>query len=228
MKKWYYVRDQQQYGPVSKSELLDLIESGDLDRENLVWTSGMEDWQPARSADELLTSIESQSPPPVPATGTSETHSKDSDASGIDHEESPPTIDSDLKYASFWKRLLAFAIDFIVLAFVSLFVVGMSMLEGSTPAEVESLANGLGIIVAWLYYAGMESSGNQATLGKMALGMRVTDENGSKVGFGKATGRHFGKIISGMILLIGYIMAVFTQKKQALHDIMAGCVVIDA
>jgi uncharacterized RDD family membrane protein YckC len=50
--------------------------------------------------------------------------------------------------------------------------------------------------------------------------------NGEKISFGKATGRYFGKIISGMILCIGYIMAGFTEKKQALHDMMAGCLVV--
>jgi len=78
----------------------------------------------------------------------------------------------------------------------------------------------------WLYYALMESSKHQATIGKLALGLKVTDMNGQRISFARATGRYFGKIISGMILLIGYIMAGFTEKKQALHDIMANCLVV--
>jgi uncharacterized RDD family membrane protein YckC len=58
------------------------------------------------------------------------------------------------------------------------------------------------------------------------MNLKVTDMNGNKIGFGKASGRHFGKILSGMILSIGYIMAAFTEKKQALHDKMAGCLVV--
>jgi len=81
-------------------------------------------------------------------------------------------------------------------------------------------------IVAWLYFAIMESK-KGATLGKMALGMKVVDMNGNSISFGKATGRYFGKIISGMILYIGFIMAAFTEKKQALHDIMAGCLIVE-
>jgi len=80
---------------------------------------------------------------------------------------------------------------------------------------------------AWLYFALMESSSKQATLGKMALSIIVTDMNGNRLTFGRATGRYFGKIISGMILMIGYIMAGFTEKKQALHDIIAGCLVVN-
>ncbi len=79
----------------------------------------------------------------------------------------------------------------------------------------------------WLYFALMESSVKQGTLGKMALGIIVTDANGNRISFGRATGRYFGKIISGAILCIGYIMAGFTEKKQALHDMIAGCLVVN-
>lgn len=82
-------------------------------------------------------------------------------------------------------------------------------------------------IGGWLYFALMESSGQQGTIGKMALGIKVTDMNGNRIGFGRATGRYFGKIISSLTLTIGYIMAGFTQQKQALHDIIAGCLVIN-
>ena len=81
-------------------------------------------------------------------------------------------------------------------------------------------------ILGWLYYALMEGSAKQATLGKMALGIVVTDTQGRRVSFTRATGRYFGKIISGIILYIGFIMIAFTEKKQGLHDIMADCLVV--
>ncbi len=84
----------------------------------------------------------------------------------------------------------------------------------------------LSIIIQWLYFALMEASSRQATLGKMAIGLYVTDLDGNRISFGKATGRYFGKIISGLILNIGYILAGVTEKKQALHDMMAGCLVL--
>ena len=71
----------------------------------------------------------------------------------------------------------------------------------------------------------MESSSRQATVGKMALGLKVTDLEGRRISFARASGRHFAKYISGMILLIGYIMAGFTERKQALHDMIAGTLV---
>jgi uncharacterized RDD family membrane protein YckC len=73
----------------------------------------------------------------------------------------------------------------------------------------------------------MESSQYQGTLGKMALGLIVTDLQGRPLSFARASGRFFGKIITGMIPFgIGYIMAGFTEKKQALHDMIAGCLVL--
>ncbi len=81
-------------------------------------------------------------------------------------------------------------------------------------------------ILNWLYYSLLESSAWQATLGKKALGLEVTDLDGNRISFGRATGRFFAKIISSIILGIGYLMAGFTEKKQALHDILAGTLVI--
>ncbi len=150
-------------------------------------------------------------------------------------------------YAGFWKRFVAYIIDdlvlsaagvLVVLIFGGIFGLGLlSALSGEdSEAGVALIAAAasaifvaiLAIMVAgWLYFALMESSVNQGTLGKMALGIKVTDLNGNRISFGKATGRYFGKIVSAMILYIGFIMAGLTEKKQALHDIMAGCLVVN-
>jgi len=82
------------------------------------------------------------------------------------------------------------------------------------------------VVINWLYFAIMESSKTQGTVGKLLLKIKVTDYQYNKISFGRATGRFFGKYISSFILLIGYIMAGFTDKKQALHDMMASCYVI--
>ena len=82
------------------------------------------------------------------------------------------------------------------------------------------------MVIHWLYFALQESSSAQATLGKRAVGIKVTNLEGQRIGFGQATGRFFGKIISGLTLLIGYMMAGFTDRKQALHDIIAGTLVV--
>ena len=85
---------------------------------------------------------------------------------------------------------------------------------------------GIRCVVGWIYFAAMESSQLQGTLGKMALGIKVSDAAGNRVTFGQATGRWFGKWVSTLILTIGWWMAAFMPKRQALHDMMAGCLVI--
>ena len=85
---------------------------------------------------------------------------------------------------------------------------------------------GLCTITGWLYFAGLESSSKQATPGKMAMGIQVTDLNGHRISFGRATARYLGKILSSMILMIGYLMVLFTARKQGLHDLLAGCLVV--
>jgi Tfp pilus assembly major pilin PilA len=81
-------------------------------------------------------------------------------------------------------------------------------------------------VFAWLYSALLESSSRQATLGKMAFRIRVTDLDGQRIGFGRATGRYFGKIVSSIAFGIGFVMAGFTQRRQALHDKIARTLVL--
>ena len=137
-----------------------------------------------------------------------------------------------MSYAGFWKRFAAAVINAIVTTIGGLvigFVFGMAMVAGGTkdPAILNGMGNILGIILCWIYFAAMESAPSKGTPGKMALGIKVTDLDWKKIGFGKATGRHFGKILSGIILGIGFIMVAFTQKKHGLHDIMADCLVVN-
>lgn len=149
-------------------------------------------------------------------------------------------------YAGFWLRVVAHIIDGIVLGVVFglLFIVGIAIVGVSLRGVFQGMDEPgagpsaalvlmiifivfLGIFASWIYYAYMESSPNQGTLGKMALGLIVTDMQGRRIGFGHASGRFFAKIVTGLIPLgIGYMMAGFTEKKQALHDMIAGCLVL--
>ena len=136
-----------------------------------------------------------------------------------------------MSYAGFWKRVAAAIIDEIIImigGFAFGFVFVLVMVAGGIDdlAVLEIMENILGIILIWVYFAVMESSPTQGTLGKMALGIKVTDLEGDKIDFGRATRRHFAKIISALILYIGFIMVAFTQEKQGLHDMMAGCLVV--
>lgn len=135
-------------------------------------------------------------------------------------------------YSGFWKRLAAFLIDAVIVSLVILILsagMGFSVGIGGVGGPGASL---LGILIAlaapWLYWAGMESSRHQATIGKMALGMAVTDNFNNRLTFLRASARYSGKFLSSMTLSAGFIMAGFTQRKQALHDMLAGSVVVDA
>lgn len=84
----------------------------------------------------------------------------------------------------------------------------------------------LGGVIQWLYYAIMESSPCQATLGKMAIGAKVVDQNGNRLSFARATGREWSKFLSSLILLFGYFMVGWDDRKQGLHDKIAGTFVV--
>jgi uncharacterized RDD family membrane protein YckC len=133
-------------------------------------------------------------------------------------------------YAGFWSRFVALILDSIILGIISIiigFVVGLVLgVAGMGPESAGGVGNLLGILIGWLYYAYQESSPKQATIGKQAFGMKVTDLDGNPISFARATGRYFAKVLSGIILLIGYIMAAFTEKKQGLHDMIAGTLVV--
>jgi uncharacterized RDD family membrane protein YckC len=145
----------------------------------------------------------------------------------------PTTFPITVKYAGFWKRFAAYLLDMIivgsvtwVVSFVIGFIIGL-MFAGSFESELLILfLVPVILILDWLYFALMESSSKQATLGKMALGIIVTDLEGKRIYFGRATGRLFSKILSGIIIYIGFIMVAFTDKKQGLHDIIAGTLVV--
>jgi uncharacterized RDD family membrane protein YckC len=118
-----------------------------------------------------------------------------------------------------------------VQAAVGLGAIGSGMTDTSAIAAAMGtimLVSALLFVGQWLYYALFESSALQATPGKLALGIKVVDEAGNRIGFGKASGRWFAKIVSNLILGIGYLMAGFTARKQALHDMMAGTLVVFA
>ncbi|MBN1348967.1 RDD family protein [candidate division KSB1 bacterium] len=84
----------------------------------------------------------------------------------------------------------------------------------------------LPFIFSWCYFSGLESSPLRATPGKLALGIYVADMEGKRISFGRATARHFSKIVSNMTMNVGYLMAGFSMKKQALHDMVASCLIL--
>jgi uncharacterized RDD family membrane protein YckC len=166
---------------------------------------------------------------------------------GVIVSQDPP-----IYYAGFWRRFWALLIDEIILVGGSFFLstllkinsmildvffaaLGADMHTLDTAikialddhkSEIQFFSYISSIISDWLYFTLFESSSLQATPGKMALGIIVTDLSGNRISFARANGRYWGKLVSFLTLWIGFIMAGFTQKKQALHDIMAGTLVV--
>lgn len=149
----------------------------------------------------------------------------------------PEGYNGPVVYGGFWYRFLATFVDGIlqqiisgVFAFVFGALYGLTAVArgGINDSEIMFLNIAgyvIGAVVAWLYNALQESSAAQATVGKRLVGLKVTDLDGDRISFGRATGRHFGKFLSS-IFLIGFLMQPFTEKKQALHDMMAGTLVV--
>jgi uncharacterized RDD family membrane protein YckC len=131
-------------------------------------------------------------------------------------------------YAGFWWRALAAVLDWIVLTVIDgivAFAVGMDAMlhEGfSAQGPIASYT----FVIDLLYFPLMESSRLRASLGKLACGLMVVDEDGRQIGFARAFGRNMGKFLSALILFVGFMMAGWTHRKQALHDMMAGCLVL--
>lgn len=155
-----------------------------------------------------------------------------------------------VSYGGFWQRFAAYLIDgFITSAAILVLFIPVVILTGSVaglgslqhqrggeldPAAAAALVTmlfsfaAIAILISWLYHAYLESGVKQATWGKSAMGLYVTDISGQRISFGRASGRFFSKIITGMIpLMIGYIMAAFTERRQALHDMIASTVVLN-
>jgi len=131
----------------------------------------------------------------------------------------------EIDYAGFWRRFSAYIIDGVI---ASYFISNLYwFLANQADRDIINIIfTPLVLIITWCYFSGMESSPLQATLGKLLVGIYVTDLEKKRISFGKATGRFFGKIISAIILTVGYWFAGFTEKKQALHDLIAGCLVL--
>jgi uncharacterized RDD family membrane protein YckC len=225
---WYYaITEGNQQGPVATEELREMIRAGRLAAKDLVWREGMSNWAEAGTVPELFPPEMREVPTAVP----------------LSYQSPPPQINyynpvgGVVVYGGFWLRFAAYLIDMVILWVPKLAIstglgalghykVPMSRQGIPMFPDMGSMGGLLNVAMDWLYFALMESSSWQATLGKRACGLIVTDLSGARITFGRATGRYFGKLISGMILYIGFMMAGWTQRKQALHDMMASTLVI--
>jgi uncharacterized RDD family membrane protein YckC len=204
-------------GPVTREVLRGLIVNGQVRENDMVWTAGMSQWAEAQMVPAVM-----QAPTP--------------------RQQGLVSVEPEyLRLAGFWRRWLAWLIDTSVLGVLSVFValaivVALSESKAATDSPIviirrPTVTAEMWLVIAvvvlhWLYYAMMEASPYQATLGKLLIGIYVTSEEGREITFSQASVRFAAKLISAALAMVGFLMAAVTLRKQALHDLVAGTLVV--
>ena len=139
---------------------------------------------------------------------------------------SAAVLKKEVAYAGFWRRLLAHLIDMLIIGAVG--VTLGTLVIAVAPANLPALANVVPVTAAiwWAYYVLFESSPARGTLGKIALNLFVGDVHGDPISYRRAAFRYLFKVFSTLLLGLGWLMPAFTPRKQALHDVMAGTLVL--
>jgi uncharacterized RDD family membrane protein YckC len=232
---WYYVdANGQQVGPVSAEEVRAAVQRGAASNETLAWRDGLANWQPISA---LAAELGLGAAATTVVASAAEVATNPYRAPETESGEGLFENTTDIVYAGFWKRWAALFLDQMIIGLplgIAFFFVsfGVAMSAGGQPNPFTAILLQLGFYAVWLsvalfYYASLESSEAQATFGKRALGIKVTDLSGQRITFKQAMARWFAASLSYMALYIGFAMAGFTQRKQALHDLLASTLVVD-
>ncbi len=228
---WYYAINSQQLGPVPEQELARLVATGTIHSGTLIWRDGMGDWQPLGTACPSAMGMPGAETPQLGGYALPEA-GKDlivqQMREGVLH-----SAPGGYPYAGFWIRFVAKFIDGLIL-FVPQMMLQMAVTmavgaRGSFSTSGHSgnvdLAPVLAMLISMVLSILIQATYNillvsnyGATWGKMAVGLRIVNEDGSKLTTGKAVGRFFAEMVSGLTLYIGYIIAGFDDEKRALHD----------
>lgn len=237
---WYYANSGDRQGPVSDEEFIQLIASGRVRDETLVWKQGMPEW---RRYAEVASTV--GLPPALPVTlegasGTPVTATPAAPTSAFNPTGAAAAGLIGRQYAGFWLRFAAFVIDTIILG-VAGQVVGslvQAMVfpdslrklnelrehpESADPAAFAFLFQMMGIMLVvglaiGIAYDVFFLRRYAATPGKLAVGVRIERADGSPLSTGRIIGRYFGRSLSGLVMCIGYLIAAFDEQKRALHD----------
>ena len=225
---WYYAVAGRQEGPVALPALQQLLASGKLRPVDLVWNPSMTQWAPAAS----ITALMGHANVGVVNTAMQQGYMPHAAAHAAAHLTSGY---ADQRYAGFWLRASAALIDaalvlVVTVAFVlvgSLAYVRITHRQNMdvSDAAVDATLVLFVIFINGIYKAWMESSRTQASLGKMAVGLYVTDDYGRRISFTRATMRYFAKLLSAIPLGLGFLMVAVTDRRRALHDMLASTLV---
>ncbi len=247
---WFYLdAERRQHGPVEAGQLAELVRSGALRPDSLIWRDGLADWAPlSELAAELgiapaaAPAAPMPAPAAAPAPAPAETNAYAPPRAALQDEAPAGAIDaSDVVPAGFLRRWVALFVDQMILSavfyavfFTLLVGAGATGALGGGGDALEQAMGGLMLLVyplylffAAAYFVGFESSASQATPGKLLLGIKVVDLSGQRLAPGHALGRWAAAALSYLTLYIGFLMAAFTERKQALHDFVASTQVVD-
>lgn len=250
MTEWYYSDAQrQQHGPVGPEHLANLHARGLLPAETLVWREGMSEWKPWR---EMMREVVVGGMPEDPRAEALVRAAEAAPDDGAYRpyaiaERSPyapptarveaaaaPVHGGHVVYAAFWKRFAALVIDNFLLGIVGGIIGGIIGFSQAMSGDfdigyspVDLVVQIVSMLIGACYFGWMYSSSRQASLGKLAVGIKVVRSDGSPIGFWRGFARYFAMIPSGLLLLVGYLMALFTERKQTLHDLMCDTLVVD-
>jgi uncharacterized RDD family membrane protein YckC len=223
--QWYFVRDGLQLGPLTADELRDMIANGEVAPDTLVWKSDMPQWQPAFQQAGLF----AQAVPVGEFAAPSDPYAPP--GATLSYQTPEAYYAPRVVYAGFWLRFGGSLIDGLILRAIGVLIEAIVAVATDAPFGRPSpgaagFLSLVSIVTYWLYAGLQESSPAQATLGKRACGIIVTDPEGRRISFVRASTRHVAKFLSALIFMFGFIMAGFTRRKQALHDMVAGTLVV--
>lgn len=254
---YYADAQRERHGPVDADTLRGKFRQSELNLSTLVWREGMDQWQPLSAVAGELQLIEQASPgidlradytaiengTAVSATtATTGAYSPYNAPSSIPLGDGTVIAGGEIVYAGFWKRVAAYCIDSVIVGMVGGVIamvigmvlgLGMAGIGGDGDAmgagfiAIQLLTNLISIALAAAYYAGFHASAGKATLGKMAVGIKVVRTDGARISIARGIGRYFAAMLSGLILAIGFVMAAFTERKQGLHDMLCDTLVVD-
>jgi len=229
---WYVGIKGQQSGPFTSAQVRQMAARGELGPGDMVWQEGMAAWVAASTIKGLFGTAVAV----PPSTGNPYAAPAASDllvASAADLTAGGP-----IAYADYLPRVGAALLDALFLTLMNCIPLGgllmvAVVLAGRDQDAQEGLmavanlcSNLLGFVIGVTYYTVLETSSKQGTWGKQIVGIKVTDLQGNRITTGRALGRYFAKILSGCTLGIGFLMPLFTEKKQTLHDMIAGCLAL--
>ncbi|AGG90743.1 MULTISPECIES: RDD family protein [Rhodanobacter] len=230
-------RDGERHGPYKEDDVRQWLRSGQVSPADLAWHEGLADWQPLS----VLFPDVAVAPPPATANPYA------APAAPLLPQTTAAALED---HAGFWKRVAAYILDAIVLYIPQVLIEkafgGDAAKAALKQASLDAVGNPdammaanmhyystmwpamlLIVVLGVLYFTVCESSAWQGTLGKLALGIRVTDLEGRRISFPRALGRYFAKILSAIILGVGFLMVAWTQRKQGLHDMICGTLVLN-